>query len=62
MLGLTGYVATTKGIIPDIVAGAQESLVERSPSAMLEARQAGSESIIPTIARFAGLHWFWVFY
>ena len=55
MLGLTGYVATTKGIIPDMVAGAQESLVERSPSAMLEARQAGSESIIPAIARFAGL-------
>tara|TARA_S200000501_G_scaffold339840_1_gene347859 strand:+ start:58878 stop:60374 length:1497 start_codon:yes stop_codon:yes gene_type:complete len=55
MLGLTGYVAAAKGIIPDLVAGAQDSLVEKSSKAMLEARQAGSESIIPAIARFAGL-------
>ncbi|MFL2982952.1 MAG: sodium:solute symporter [Candidatus Neomarinimicrobiota bacterium] len=53
MLGLTGSVAAAKGIIPDMVAKAQEGLIE--PTALLEARQSGSESVIPTIARYAGL-------
>ena len=53
MLGLTGAVAATKGIIPDLVSEAQVGLTD--PSALLEARQSGSESVIPAIARFAGL-------
>ena len=53
MLGLTGSVAAAKGIIPDMVAKAQAGLVE--PTALLDARQSGSESVIPTIARYAGL-------
>ena len=53
MLGLTGAVAATKGIIPDLVAEAQVGLT--NPGALLEARQSGSESVIPAIARYAGL-------
>ena len=53
MLGLTGAVAATKGIIPDLVAEAQVGLTD--PGALLEARQSGSESVIPAIARYAGL-------
>ena len=53
MLGLTGAVAATKGIIPDLVAEAQAGLTD--PGALLEARQSGSESVIPAIARYAGL-------
>ena len=53
MLGLTGAVAATKGIIPDLVAEAQVGLTD--PGAILEARQSGSESVIPAIARYAGL-------
>ena len=54
-LGLTGFVAVTKGIIPDIVANAQSNIPGSETLQILEARQAGSESIIPAIARFAGL-------
>ena len=53
MLGLTGAVAASKGIIPDLVAEAQAGVTD--PGALLEARQSGSESVIPAIARFAGL-------
>ena len=53
MLGLTGAVAASKGIIPDLVAEAQTGISE--PSALLEARQSGSESVIPAIARYSGL-------
>jgi SSS family solute:Na+ symporter len=55
MLGLTGAVAVSKGIIPDRVANAQAGVTEPTAAALLEARQAGSESIIPAIARYAGL-------
>ena len=55
MLGLTGAVAVSKGIIPDLVANAQAGDTEPTAAALLEARQAGSESIIPAIARYAGL-------
>ena len=55
MLGLTGAVAASKGIIPDLVAQAQAGVTDSTASAMLEARQAGSESVIPAIARYAGL-------
>ena len=54
-LGLTGFVAVTKGIIPDIVANAQSNISGSETLQILEARQSGSESIIPAIARFAGL-------
>jgi len=53
MLGLTGAVAAAKGIIPDLVAEAQIGLTD--PTALLEARQSGSESVIPAIARHGGL-------
>jgi len=53
MLGLAGSVAAAKGIIPDMVAEAQAGLTD--PAALLEARQSGSESVIPAIARYAGL-------
>ena len=53
MLGLTGAVAASKGIIPDLVADAQIGIID--PVALLEARQSGSESVIPAIARYAGL-------
>jgi len=55
MLGLTGSVAASKGIIPDFVLKEMESVVEPTTAALLEARQAGSESVIPAIARHAGL-------
>ncbi|SVB18194.1 uncharacterized protein METZ01_LOCUS171048 [marine metagenome] len=55
MLGLTGAVAASKGIIPDLVSEAQAGVTDPTVSAMLEARQAGSESVIPAIARHAGL-------
>ena len=55
MLGLVGSVAAAKGIIPDLVQNAQSDIPIISDRAMLEARQAGSESVIPAIARFAGL-------
>ena len=55
MLGLTGAVAAPKGLITDLVANAQNVLVNPTEGALLEARQAGSESVIPAIARFAGL-------
>ena len=53
MLGLSGFVAATKEIIPNIVAEAQVGIV--GPSELLEAKQSGSESVIPAIARYAGL-------
>ncbi|MED5427572.1 MAG: sodium:solute symporter family protein, partial [Candidatus Neomarinimicrobiota bacterium] len=49
MLGLTGAVAAAKGLIPDLVADAQGALVNPTEGALLEARQAGSESVIPAI-------------
>ena len=55
MLGLVGSVAANKGIIPDIVKDAQSSIQIFNDQAMLEARQSGSESVIPAIARFSGL-------
>ena len=55
MLGLTGSVAANKGIIPDLVEDAQGGIPIFNEQAMLEARQSGSESVIPAIARFAGL-------
>ena len=55
MLGLAGSVAAAKGIIPDLVNNAQSGIPIINDQAMLEARQAGSESVIPAIARFAGL-------
>jgi len=53
MLGLTGAVASTKGIIPDLVRDAQTGITD--PIALLEARQSASESVIPAIARHADL-------
>ena len=53
MLGLTGAVAATKGIIPDLVTDAQAGITD--PIALLEARQSASESVIPAIARHADL-------
>ena len=53
MLGLTGAVAATKGIIPDLVTDAQTGITDQIK--LLEARQSGSESVIPAIARYAGL-------
>ena len=55
LLGLVGSVAATKGIMPDIVKIAQEDMQTFNEAAMLEARQSASESVIPTIAKFAGL-------
>ena len=55
MLGLTGAVAASKGLIPDLVTDAQTILVNPTESDLLVARQSGSESVIPAIARFAGL-------
>jgi len=55
MLGLTGFVAASKGIIPDLVGNAQSGIQNSDIQGMLEARQAGSESVIPAIAKFAGL-------
>ena len=55
MLGLTGYVAAQKGIIPDLVQQAESGLTNINATSMLEARQSGSESVIPAIARYSGL-------
>ena len=55
MLGLVGSVAVTKGIIPNLVEQAQLGLIEPNQQSLLEARQSGSESIIPAIARYSGL-------
>ena len=55
MLGLTGYVAAQKGIIPDLVQQAQSGLTDINLISMLEARQSGSEAVIPAIARYSGL-------
>ena len=63
MLGLTGSVAAEKGMIPDlvgnsqavVVAEAQVSGIEPTERAMLTARQEGSESVIPAIAKYGGL-------
>ncbi len=55
MLGLTGYVAAQKGIIPDLVQQAQSGLTDINSISMLEARQSGSEAVIPAIARYSGL-------
>jgi len=55
MLGLTGYVAAQKGIIPDLVQQAQSGLTDINTISMLEARQSGSEAVIPAIARYSGL-------
>ena len=55
MLGLVGSVAVTKGIIPNLVEQAQFGLIEPNQQSLLEARQSGSESIIPAIARYSGL-------
>ena len=53
LLGLTGSVAVTKGIIPDLVLEAQKGIT--NPVDLLEARQSASETIIAAIARYAGL-------
>ena len=55
LLGLVGSVAATKGIMPDIVKISQEGIQTFNEAAMLQARQSGSESVIPAIAKFAGL-------
>ncbi len=64
MLGVTGFVASSKGIIPDLVSdkidivyiGAQSNILSESNlDQIIEIRQSESESIIPTIARYAGL-------
>ena len=44
-----------KGIIPDLVKDAQNGIQIFNDTAMLEARQSGSESVLPAIARFAKL-------
>ena len=63
MLGLTGSVAAEKGMIPDLVGNSQAVVVaeaqaggmEPTEGAMLTARQEGSESVIPAIAKHGGL-------
>ena len=55
MLGLVGSVAAHKGIIPDLVKDAQSGIQISNDTALLEARQSGSESVLPAIARFAKL-------
>ena len=55
MLGLTGAIAVEKGIMPNLVAQEQSVLSIVSEASMLEAKQSASESIIPAIARYAGL-------
>ena len=55
MLGLVGSVAAHKGIIPDLVKDAQSGIQIFNDTALLEARQSGSESVLPAIARFAKL-------
>ena len=53
LLGLTGSVAASKGIIPDLVKEAQQGITD--PIALLEAKQSASETVIAAIARYAGL-------
>ncbi len=53
LLGLTGSVAASKGVIPDLVKEAQQGIT--NPLALLEARQSASETVIAAIARHAGL-------
>ncbi|GIS73731.1 MAG: hypothetical protein CM1200mP10_33080 [Candidatus Neomarinimicrobiota bacterium] len=61
--GLPGAVAAAKGAHPGPGAKAQNVLVNPTGGALLEARQAGSESVIPAIARFFwGCPSFWVCY
>jgi len=55
MLGLTGFVAITKGIIPDLVFNAQSQIENKDLLSMLQAKQSASEGIIPAISRYAGL-------
>ncbi len=62
-LGLTGSVAAEKGLMPDIVSENQALIINEASQAgqlptkeaMLSARQAGSESVIPAIAKYGGL-------
>ena len=62
-LGLTGSVASDKGLMPDLVGDSQavviseatESGIAPTDADMLSARQAGSESVIPAIAKHGGL-------
>jgi SSS family solute:Na+ symporter/sodium/proline symporter len=63
MLGLTGSVAAEKGILPDLVGNSQAVVIgeaqaggmEPTEADMLTARQEGSESVIPAIAKYGGL-------
>ena len=55
MLGLVGSVAVTMVLFPNLVEQAQLELIEPNQKSLLEARQSGSESIIPAIARYSGL-------
>ena len=62
-LGLTGSVASAKGILPDLAANAQEAARAHADSLgkvftdadFLAAGQSGTESVIPAIARLPGL-------
>jgi len=62
-LGLTGSVAAEKGLMPNLVAESQASVISEAAQLgqlpaeddMLSARQAGSESVIPAIAKYGGL-------
>ena len=62
-LGLTGSVAADKGLMPDLVAESQLLVIESASEVgklpaeadMLSARQSGSESVIPAIAKYGGL-------
>ena len=62
-LGLTGSVAAEKGLMPNLVAESQASVISEATQLgklpieddMLSARQAGSESVIPAIAKYGGL-------
>ena len=62
-LGLTGSVAADKGLMPDLVAESQLLVIESASEVgklpaeadMLSARQSGSESVIPAIAKYGDL-------
>jgi SSS family solute:Na+ symporter/sodium/proline symporter len=62
-LGLTGSVAADKGLMPDLVSDSQAIVINEAAQSghaptdadMLSARQAGSESVIPAIAKYGGL-------
>jgi len=62
-LGLTGSVAADKGLMPDLVGDSQAVVISEAAQSghaptdadMLSARQAGSESVIPAIAKHGGL-------